>query len=67
MGSDFPIRLLCLAVVTLGSSQVATIACWVSWSIDPHPGKAIAAGAAAFATSAPLIFGALNYLIRREA
>ncbi|MET8250545.1 hypothetical protein [Micromonospora sp. NPDC005197] len=67
MGSDFPIRLLCLTVVILGSSLVAVIAGLVSWSIEPGIGRAIVAGSAAFAGSAPLFFGAINYLMKREA
>ncbi|RAN94806.1 hypothetical protein LAH08_05693 [Micromonospora noduli] len=67
MGSQFPVRLLCLTIVALGSSQVATIASWITWSMDSSVGKALIAGAAAFAGSAPLIFGALNYLMRHDA
>ncbi|MET8268500.1 hypothetical protein ACFYP0_27865 [Micromonospora arida] len=67
MGSDFPIRLLCLTVVILGSSLVAVIAGLVSWSIEPGVGRAIVTGAVAFAGSAPLIFGAITYLTKREA
>ncbi|SCE63622.1 hypothetical protein GA0070216_10118 [Micromonospora matsumotoense] len=67
MGSQIPIRLLVLAVVALGSSQVATTASWIVWSMDLNAGKALIAGAAAFAGSAPLIFGALKYLMRSDA
>lgn len=66
MGSPFPVRLLCLAVVTLGSSQVATVASWVTWSAESSFSKTLIAGAVAFAGSAPLIHGALNYLIRHD-
>ncbi len=67
MRSDFLVRLLCLFIVFLGSTVVAIISGVVSWSIEPSIGKAIVAGAAAFAGSAPLIFGAINYLMKREA